>query len=384
MIHLDDRLRALRAHAGTWAAQLRGTALELDRDPDAIGRFLDLPVNAYLATLRTAKTADADPLVVGRYQYHLDSVLEQVVFFEELSYGDVGALMAAPGAPMAGPLIDMLGDDDQQRSFFDRLRRESTWVFFALTEPDRGSDAGNVATRLEPDGAGWRLSGAKRYVGNATRGQLGVVFARERPGPLGVRAVLVERTAPGLSTEPLPTTGLRGAALGAITMDAVPVAREQLLGQHLPATRRGTWSWMQTFNRLRPRVAAMGIGIARAAHDYVRTHRTSLRRSEVDRLDGIQRRITGVQQLNYRAAVTVDADPADGHVASAAKIRAGRLAEDVTLEAIRSFGPGARFEHPELEKLVRDARGVEFMEGAGNVQKLIVCQHLMQGRIHHG
>ncbi|MFC7545965.1 acyl-CoA dehydrogenase family protein [Plantactinospora sp. GCM10030261] len=381
MFELDGRLTALRARAAEWGGDLAALAMDLDRDPDAVHGALDTPVMRHLATARYAP--NGEPLTAGGHTFHLDTALEQVVFFEELAAADVGAILAAPGAPMAGPLVDLLGDDAQREWFFGALAERPTWVFFALTEPGHGSDAGGLETRLDPDGDDFRLTGAKRYVGNAPRARLGVVFARVRSGPLGVRAVLVEAPTPGLTVEPLTTIGLRGAALGSISMSAVAVGADRMLGRHLPATRRGVLSWVRVFNRIRPRVAAMGIGMARAACDYVRAHRRDLRPAERDRLDALDRRVEGVRQLNLAAARAVDADPADGALASAAKARAARLAEEATLAAPEFFGPGARLDHPYLGKLARDARGVEFMEGASNVQKLIVSQHLTRGGNRH-
>uniref|UniRef100_A8M098 Acyl-CoA dehydrogenase domain protein n=1 Tax=Salinispora arenicola (strain CNS-205) TaxID=391037 RepID=A8M098_SALAI len=378
MYELDGRLTALRTRAAEWAGDLAAVGADLDHDPDAVHRVLDTPVMRYLATARYAPSADTPSLTSGGHRFSLDSVLEQVVFFEELAVVDVGAVLAAPGAPMAGPLVDLLGDEEQREWFFAQLRSAPTWVFFALTEPAHGSDAAGLTTRLDPDGDGFRLTGTKRYVGNAPRARLGVVFARVRPGPLGLRAVLVTAPAPGLTIEALPTIGLRGAALGAITMSSVAIADDRVLGRHLPATRRGVLSWVHVFNRIRPRVAAMGIGIARAAFEYVRVHRRTLRPAARDRLDALCRRVEAVRQLNLAAARAVDADPADGRLASAAKARAARLAEDVTVACLEYFGPGARLDHPLLGKLARDARGVEFMEGASNVQKLIVSQDLIR------
>jgi alkylation response protein AidB-like acyl-CoA dehydrogenase len=372
VIELDDRLKTLRAQARGWGADLREMALAVDRDPEAIRSYLDREVLRYLATCRRF-AEPVEPLLAtdGR------SVLAQVVLMEELAFGDLGALLAAPGAPMAGPLVELLGDEAQQKWFFDQMTGPARWAFFALTEPERGSDAVNLGTTLEPDGDGFRLTGRKRYIGNAARAQAGVVFARQGAGPLGVRAVLVDASDPGLTVRVLPTVGLRGTMLSAVDMDAVPIPRERILGRHLPATRRGTWGWLRTFNLLRPSLAAMAVGLARAAASYVR----SVGRCDVDPID---RRIESVRQLVYAAAVAVDADPDDGALASAAKARAARLAEDVTLAALECLGAGARFEHPLLSKLARDARGLEFMEGTGHVHRLLMSRHVIREVTDHG
>jgi alkylation response protein AidB-like acyl-CoA dehydrogenase len=382
VIELDDRLLRLQGQAREWAAEMRPYALEIDRNPDAIYQHLHLAAMSRVATLQIPPEYNPDPLTIGTHRFYLMGALERVVFFEEGAWGDLGMMLASPGPPMSGVLVAALGDHEQKEWFYGRMLERPTWTFFALTEPERGSDASAMSTRLTPSSdGGWTLTGAKRYVGNAVRGQLGVVFARTGSGPLGLGAVLVESSAPGFTAEPIATLGLRGAQLGAITLDRVIVPPERMLGRHLSSTRRGMWGWLRTFNLLRPAVATMGVGVARAAYEYVLANRRSFRHDEQDRLDRMARRIEGVRQLTRRAAVAVDKDPADGHLASAAKVCAARLAEEATLEALSFFGVGARLEHPLLDKLARDARGVEYMEGTSNVQRLNLFTTLVQGRL---
>jgi alkylation response protein AidB-like acyl-CoA dehydrogenase len=150
-----------------------------------------------------------------------------------------------------------------------------------------------------------------------------------------------------------------------------------MLGRHLSPTRRGLTGAVQGFNRLRPGVAALGLGIARGAYEYVLAHRGALRAEEQVRFDRIGCRIAEVRQLVRQAAVAIDDnDPALGYLASAAKASAARLAEETTRDALKFFGAGARLEHPLLDKFARDARGVEFMEGTRNIQHLNVFQGL--------
>ncbi|MBW6436421.1 acyl-CoA/acyl-ACP dehydrogenase [Actinoplanes hulinensis] len=382
MIELDDRLRTARAHARDWALGLRATALELDGDPDTVYRCLDNPAVRHLSTMLIPEPWLPDRTLIGGYRFDGMTAMERVVFAEEIAAGDAGMMLAAPGASLSGVLVDLLADRAQKDWFYGRLLAAPTWTFFALTEPGHGSDAGAMQTALEPDGEdGLLLRGAKRYIGNGARAQIGVVFARDRPGPLGATAVLVETSAPGFKAEPIPTIGLRGAQISALTLDGVPVPADRVLGRHLSPTRRGVWSGVQMFNRLRPGVAAIALGIARAAHEYVADQRRSLTKAERQRWERTGRRIEGVRQLIRQAAAVVDAQPSNGHLASAAKARAARLAEEVTLEALGYFGPGARLTQPMLDKLIRDARGVEYMEGTGNIQRLNTFQGLLQGKL---
>jgi acyl-CoA dehydrogenase len=383
MIELDGRTLAIQRRAREWAQELRPLALELDRDPDAIHRHLDVAIVRYLTRMPIPPEYNPDPVVVDGHRFYGTGTLERVVFAEEVAVGDAGMLLSAPGPVMSGVLVDALGDERQKEWFYSRIVERPTWTFFALTEPGRGSDAGAMRTTLTPGADGGHvLNGAKRYVGNAARADMGVVFARSRPGPLGVTAVLAETASPGFTAEPLETIGLRGLRITAITLDDVPIPADRVLGRHLKPTRRGMWSAVQGLNRLRPGVAAFGLGIARAAHEYALANRRSLTAHERHALDRLGRRAEGVRQLIWRSAIAVDeGDPAAGHLASAAKARASRFAEDATLEVLGLFGRGARLEHPLLDKLARDARGVEFMEGTGNIQKLNLFAGLTQGRL---
>ncbi|WNV84484.1 acyl-CoA dehydrogenase family protein [Umezawaea sp. Da 62-37] len=383
MIQLDDRLLALRAQVREWGADFRALGLALDRDPELIREHFDLPAVRYLSTMGIPPEYGNVPIPIAGNRFYGTLALERAIIMEELSCADVGMLVASPGPLLAGVLIDLLADEQQKDWFYGRMLESPLWTFFALTEPDRGSDAGALSTTVVPATADRPalLSGAKRYVGNAARAQLGVVFARTSPGPLGINAVLVENPSTGFHAEALETIGLRGARISAITMDEVEIPPERFLGRHLSPSRRGMWAFVQTFNLLRPGVAAIALGIARAAHEYVITHRTSLRRDECDRLDLLARRIDGARRLVHLAAAAVDARTGDGYLASAAKVRAAQLAHDATQEACTFFGAGARLEHPVLDKLVRDARGMEFIEGTSNMQKLNLFQGLFTGKL---
>jgi alkylation response protein AidB-like acyl-CoA dehydrogenase len=381
MTFLDDRLLALRAQMREWGADFRSAALELDRDPEAIRRYLDLPAVRYLATMGIPLEYGNRPEPIRGHRFDGASAVQRAVIMEELACADAGMLVASPGPLLAGVVVRMFADERQREWFYGRMLERPLWTCFALTEPDSGSDASALRTSLTPVPGGAELNGAKRFVGNASRAQLAVVFARHGPGPLGLTAVLLETPAPGFHAEPLGMIGLRGARIGAITLDSVTIPDERFLGRHLSPVRRGLWAFVQTFNVLRPGVAAIAVGIARAAYEYVLANRTALRTDEWERLAGLGRRIDGTRRLVQLAAAAVDAHTDNGHLASAAKLRASRLAEEVTFATCEFFGPGARLEHPLLDKFVRDARAMEFLEGTTNMQKLNLFQSLQTGKL---
>ncbi|AZM49983.1 acyl-CoA dehydrogenase [Streptomyces sp. WAC 06738] len=384
----------LRAAVEEYARAFRATALAMD-EPGADPRTLNPVVHdAYFPVLLGLPPAyNPDPLIVDGRPCHLHSCVERVVVYERLAWGDAALMVAAPGPSLSGVLTEELGDDDQKERYYTTLAARPTWTFFALTEPHAGSDATALTTALTETetetetgtGAGapapYRLSGVKKYIGNAVRADLGVVFARIKPGPVGVVAVLIEPARTGFTATALPTTGMRAIGLGEIRLDGVPVARSDILGMHLSATRRGIVGAMRTFNRARPVVAAMALGIAQAAWDYAHDHRRTLRADESGAMDALRRRLAGTRRLVLAAAEQADRDPGDGTVASAAKYRAAELALETAEYALGLLGPGARLEHPLLDKLHRDARAFEFMEGTGTVQRLNLALGHRKGRI---
>ncbi|WFE28735.1 acyl-CoA/acyl-ACP dehydrogenase [Solwaraspora sp. WMMD791] len=381
MPELDRRLRTLSRHARGWAAELRPYALELDLDPDVVFRLRDAPAFTCAAHLQIPAAFNPAPLVLAGERFHLTAVLERVVFCEEIARGDLGMMLALPGASMSGVLVGAIGDRAQQEWFYGRLLDRPTWTFFALTEPGGGTDAGGLRTRAIElaDGSGWSLTGRKRYISNALRASVGVVFLRTGDGPLDLGAALVDTATAGFTTAHVPTLGVRGAQLGELTLEEVPVAAHQLLGRHVSPLRRGSWGWQRTFNLMRPTVAAMAVGLAQAACDHVREHRRALRPVERDVLARVEGEVEAVRRLTRLAAVEVDSDSSNGHLASAAKLRATRLAARVTRWALRSFGPGARLDQPLLDKFDRDAGALEYMEGTGNVQRLAVASAMERG-----
>ncbi len=385
MIELDDRLLALRNETSRLGDDLREHALELDADPDAIHRMVHLPGFHYLASTLIPVQYQPEPFRVGPHRFYGMCSLERVIAMEELARGDAGALLAAPGPSLSGVLVNELADDEQKQWYYGLLCARPTWTFFALTEPDRGSDAGALNTTVCPStvGESWRLNGAKRYIGNGVRASIGVVIGRRSPGPLGITAAIVDTSAPGFRAEVIPTSGLRAARLSALSFADVPIPAERILGRHLPASKRGMRGVVRTFNQLRPGVAALAVGVAGAALDYVKANRRMLSSVQRHELQVLEMRIAGARELVYRAALAVDADPDAGALGSAAKARSAALAEQATLLAPRFFGAGARLEHPMIDKLARDARGFEFMEGTSNVQKLTLFQGYLKGKLSH-
>lgn len=376
-------LVALRDHLRPVGAALREHALAIDADPAALQVLLDSGALPYRQLAGFPPGYLDDPLRVRGVPVHVRTCVERVVVAEALAWGDASVVVGAPGPSMSGVVVDDLADDEQRDRFYRRVAQPGTWTFFGLTEPDRGSDAAALETAVdEADGAPV-LRGHKKYVGNVARASLGVVFARHRPGPLGVGVYLVDTDRPGFDAAPLVTTGMRAVQLGEVRLHDVPLLEQDTLGRHLSPSRRGLLGAVRTFNRLRPVVASLAVGVTQAALDHVRAERSSFTADERWRLETFDDRLHAARALVLQAARAADADPADGTLPAAAKAAALDLAEEVTHAVPALLGPGARWEHPYLDKLVRDVPGLEMMEGTRTVQRLTLAQGWLQGRARH-
>lgn len=375
MIELDKRLRAVRDDCRDAIEDLRGRALSIDADPDDMEQHFNSPVYTMIRLSNTPPEYREAVLGGGYKLMKAKSVLEDIVGMVELARGDMSAMFACPCPALAGVYVSLLGNPAQQEKFYTRLHGGRSWTFFAMSEPDRGSDATNMQTRLEKDGSGgYLLHGAKRYIGHGARGSIGLVFGRTGRSALSIRAAMVEVPADGWRAQRLDTVGLRGAYLSELHFDGVPVAADMLLGEHLPVTRRGIWGAIKTLNNMRIQISASAVGTAMAMVEYVAEHRKN-----TPEVDLALARAEAGRQLVYQAAARLDADPERGYFASAAKLSAVRMAVRTAQWAAAAIGPAGLLEHPLLEKWTRDVRAFEFMDGTSNMQRLHVARGYQAG-----
>jgi alkylation response protein AidB-like acyl-CoA dehydrogenase len=381
---LDGSVLALDRYLSEITADVRQIGAALDRDPYAITNHLDAPavrLSRYAAIpARFWPELDIPADVAGA----LDSCLGMTLMAERLAYADPNVFFASPGPSLTSGVMTALAEKDQYDRYFSLLAEQPLYAFFGLTEPGKGSAATELETTVAPDGDGWVVNGEKCYIGDGARARLGVVFCRRAPGPVGVEAVLVATDTPGFSAQPLPMVGLRGAGISRLRLDNVRVPHENLLGAHLRPTRRGLRGALHILYRARPGIAAMALGCAQAACDYLTEHeRIAAKRARL-RLDHILDRIAATRLMIYGTAADVDRGVINAHRIGAVKVAAARVAEDATLLAAELLGPASLIEHPWLEKTYRDVRAFEIMEGTVNLHRQSVFQGLLKGTFLDG
>ena len=380
MIAFPPELTELREQCQEVAIALRARALAVDADPADHEPTLDLMRGSsstakILRSVSTPSRFRLDELPASAAQF-TERCLARVVANYELARGDAAVLQSIPGPSLAGLAIDALADEAQQEEFYRAVNEPGTWTFFGMTEPDHGSDATAIRSSLTKDDNGdYRLNGRKRYVGNAARGAIGVVFARTGNSPLSLRAALLRRPTAGFDGEALEMVGMRGARIGAMSFDDVHLPHEAVLGHHLPASRRGIWGAGRAFNTMRLQLSAQAVGVATAIVDQVRELRPGW-----DGCEGIAAELAAARELVYDAAEVLDQGLDQRQWPAIAKLHAANLAIKVSFWAESVLGPGALLEHPLLEKWGRDLRAFEFMDGTTNILRLAIASELPRGK----
>jgi len=306
---------------------------------------------------------------------------------EEMSYWDRGVAVSFPGPGLGEPPLLSMGTPEQRERFLgpfiepDRPR----WGSFAMTEPSAGSDVAGIRATARKEGDHWILDGDKSFAANASRADWIVVWASvdTKLGREGHRAFVVERGTPGLSDFSIERKmGLKAYESTSFTLRECHVPAANLLGGEAHYARRaGFKGAMRSFNATRPLVAVMAVGIGRAAFDeslaFAREQHLADDARVRDRLERCQRRLRAARLLCWRAGWLADHGRPNMLEASMAKAVAPAVAFEAASLGMELLGEvGARGDHL-IEKLFRDVKAMDIVEGTGQIQRIIMARHLV-------
>ena len=192
--------------------------------------------------------------------------LSYILVLEELSRADagVGVTVAVHTSAATLPIL-AFGTDEQRSRFVPPLARGEHLGSFALTEAEAGSDAGALRTSAEPDGDGWRITGAKQWITNARYAGTALLFARtdpETPGAKGVSAFVLDADHVRVTRDE-EKLGLNSSITNDIVVEGAHVGRDRLLHEE----GKGFHVAMATLDGGRIGIAAQAVGIAQAAYE---------------------------------------------------------------------------------------------------------------------
>ena len=280
---------------------------------------------------------------------------------------------------LVGKSVLAHGTEEQKQRWLPGIAAGTLLGCFGLTEPDTGSDAGNLRTRATRDGDDYVLNGAKIFITNGTWADVCLVFARTgEAGPKGVSAFLVPTDTPGFGrTEIKGKLGLRGQATAEIALDDVRVPASAMLG----AEGEGFTVAMQSLDKGRVSVAAGCVGIIQGCLEAVvsySTERTQFGRPLAsfqmvqDMVADISVDADAARLLTWRAADLIERGEPYGVAASKAKLFASEAAVRAANLAIQVYGGYGYVDEYPVQKYMRDARVMTLYEGTSQIQKLLI------------
>lgn len=301
----------------------------------------------------------------------------------EMCWGDVGLALSIPYQGLGNSAIAAVATDEQLESF------GKVWAAMAITEPQFGSDSAAVAATAKLDGDEYVLNGEKIFVTAGERCTHVVVWASvdKSAGRAAIKSFVVPRDTPGFELVRLEhKLGIRSSDTAHFILDNVRIPKENLLGSPEVDTKKGFGGVMATFDNTRPLVAAMAVGVARAALEKLREILTdagvvidydapawnqSAAASEYVRLESDWE---AAYLMTLRAGWMADNKIPNSKEASECKAKAGRMATDLTLRAVEMAGAYGYSERDLLEKWGRDSKILDIFEGTQQIQQLIVAR----------
>ncbi len=323
------------------------------------------------------------------------------VTVEEIFWGDAGIALALPGGGLGGAAVEASGTPEQKASFLARFASdEPCWGAMAITEPEAGSDSAAIKTTAVLDGDEWVLNGEKIFV---TSGKSAledsdgfvVVWATldRSAGRAGIKPFIVERGAPGLEiTKIEDKMGIRCSDTVSLALMDCRIPKENILGSAEVVDKTKTEGFkkvMATFDATRPMVAAMAIGVGRAALDFLKdtlaeqgieiryginpNNMTVLEREVIE----MEANLKAARLLTWRSVWMLDNGVRNDLEASMAKAKAGSAVSRITQKAVELMGPLGYSRELLLEKWMRDSKINDIFEGTGQIQLLITARRLL-------
>jgi acyl-CoA dehydrogenase len=390
-LELPRKLHAAidKAHQGA-AEMMRPIGRKYDLKEHAYPVELDTLANLFegAAESNTVGLAGAEAFRAGagedenRNGANMAAVLQTL----EASWGDAAMMLSIPYQGLGNAAISGVATDEQLK------RLGKVWAAMAITEPGFGSDSAAVSTTARLDGDEYVINGEKIFVTAGSRATHIVVWATldKSLGRPAIKSFVVPREHPGVTVERLENKlGIKGSDTAVIRFDNARIPKDNLLGNPNIEPGKGFAGVMETFDSTRPLIAAMALGVARAALEELRTiltkagvricydtpsHAQSAAAAEFLRMEADWE---ASYLLTVRSAWQADNRIPNSKEASMGKAKAGRVASDVTCKAVELVGTAGYSEQSMLEKWARDSKIMDIFEGTQQIQLLVVARRLL-------
>ena len=309
--------------------------------------------------------------------------LSYAIAVEELARIDSSVAITMCAHTSLGTMpIYLWGDEAQKEEWLPGLCSGARLAAFGLTEPEAGSDAGNVRTRARLEDGEWVIDGAKQFITNSGTDITACVSITARTGEDEISNIIVPNGTPGYEIgEAYRKMGWNASDTRPLAFDGCRVPESNLLGPR----GMGFKQFLQILDGGRIGVAAMGLGLAQGALDEALAYAKERRAfgQPISRFQSIQAKLADVSTeieaarlLTYKAAIEKDRGEKFSLTAAQAKLKTGRLAVRASEEAVQIHGGYGYIEEYPVCRFYRDAKILTIGEGTDEVQQMVIARAL--------
>jgi alkylation response protein AidB-like acyl-CoA dehydrogenase len=311
--------------------------------------------------------------------------LDAVLIFEALAAACPGFSSMISIHNMSAWMIDMFGSDEQRKRFLPKMTSMEWLASYALTEPGSGSDAAALRAKAVRSGDHYVLNGTKQFISGAGESDLYVVMVRTgEDGPKGISTIVVPKDAPGLSFGPSESKmGWHMQPTRQIVFEDCKVPVENVLSGEGAGFRIA----MAGLDGGRLNIAACSLGGAQSALDKALAYAGERQAfgKTIDQFQALQFKLADMETnlqasrvLLYAAASRLDRKSPDASKWSAmAKRFVTDTCFDIANDALQVHGGYGYLHEYGVEKLVRDLRVHQILEGTNEIMRVIIARHLI-------
>jgi len=375
---LTDEQKALREMAHDFAEkEIRPVAWQYDRDGTWPQEIIEKAWEVGLMNTHV-------PEVYGGPEA---SYLDGCIIEEELSWGCSGIQTSLGANGLASAPVALAGSEETKRKYLGMLTEAPKLASFCLTEPGAGSDVSGMGTRAVRKGDTYVLNGQKCFITNGGHADWFTVYAKTDPeaGHRGISAFVVDKDDTVIVDKKEDKMGQRASNTATVTFNDTEVPAENLLGQE----NHGFKIAMATLDRTRPGVAAMAVGIARAAFEFAVGYSKervqfgvpiAMHQAIQFMIADMATEIEAARLLTWQSAVMLDQGRRNTLASSHAKRFAADTAMKVTTDAVQVYGGYGFIKDYPVEKLMRDAKIMQLYEGTSQIQRLVIARETLLPR----
>lgn len=312
-------------------------------------------------------------------------ILENCLAVEQLARACIGVATSYAASGLGAYPILLYGSEAQKAAYLPDIAAGKRLAAFAVTESGAGSDVTAIRTTAVRDGDFYVLNGTKQWITNGGEADIYSVLAvtDKTKGPRGASFFIVEKGDPGFTFgKKEKKLGIRASATRELVFQDCRIPRDRLIARE----GMGFIIAMKTFDKSRPGIGALGVGLAQGALDIAAEY--ARKRVQFGKpiitFQAIQHKLADMaikteaaRALIYCAARHLDTDPPDaGKVAAMCKVFASDTAMEVTTEAVQILGGYGYMRDYPVEKMFRDAKILQIYEGTNEIQRNIIGQEI--------